>query len=125
MWTPVALKDGSRWPQGLGWRVGDRRAHRIVSHGGITGVNYVKLPDDGVTVITLGNLGNLTADVNPDINYYRGGSLPGDSCPGSSPQPQPMSQTRPPSVPSDTSRHFASSPEAKSRPISRPPSPPC
>ncbi len=70
MWTPVTLNNGVEWPQGLGWRLSVRRGHRMLSHGGISGVDWVKLPDQGVTIITLGNLGNLTADANPDVNYY-------------------------------------------------------
>jgi len=82
MWTPVLLNDGSRRPYGLGWRVDDRRGHRMVGHSGITGVDYVKLPDDGLTVIALTNLGNLFADVNPDVDSWLGELLAGRWVPG-------------------------------------------
>src|SRR5262245_16158033 len=77
MWTPAVLNDGSRWPYGFGWQVGDRRGHRLISHSGITGVDYVKLPDDGLTVIALTNLGNLIADSNPDVDSWLGELLAG------------------------------------------------
>jgi D-alanyl-D-alanine carboxypeptidase len=82
MWTPAPLNDGSRWPYGFGWILGDRRGHRVVKHSGITGVDYVKLPDDGLTVIALTNLGNLFADVNPEVNSWLGELLAGRWVPG-------------------------------------------
>jgi CubicO group peptidase (beta-lactamase class C family) len=57
MWTPVKLNDGSTYPYGLGWIVDERRGHRLISHGGITGTEYSRYPDDGVVVIVLTNLG--------------------------------------------------------------------
>jgi len=81
MWAPARLNDGSRWPYGFGWLVSDRRGHRVVEHSGITGVDYVKLPDDGVTVIALTNLGNLRNDV-PDVNSWLGRLLAGRWVPG-------------------------------------------
>jgi CubicO group peptidase (beta-lactamase class C family) len=77
MWTPVTLADGSRAPYGFGWGVGDRRGQRLVGHRGATGADYVKLPDHGVTVIALTNLGNLFADVNPDVDSWLGERLAG------------------------------------------------
>ena len=82
MWTPVILNDGSHWPYGFGWQLGDRRGHRVIAHSGITGVDYVKLPDDGLTVIALTNLGNLFADVNPDVDSWLGELLAGHWVPG-------------------------------------------
>jgi D-alanyl-D-alanine carboxypeptidase len=58
MWAPVALADGSRRPQGLGWLLGERNGHREVWHAGATGTEYTRYPDDGLTVIVLTNLGN-------------------------------------------------------------------
>jgi hypothetical protein len=72
-----------------------------------------------------GNLGNLTADVNPDINYYLGELIAGRFVSGLFASTAAHEPDKAPSVPSDTSRHSASSPEAKSRLISRPTSPPC
>jgi D-alanyl-D-alanine carboxypeptidase len=57
MWTPVKLNDGSTYPYGFGWIVDERRGHRLISHGGITGTEYSRYPDDGVVVIVLTNLG--------------------------------------------------------------------
>lgn len=82
MWTPAVLNDGSHWPYGLGWRLGDRRGHRIVGHSGITGADYLKLPDDGVTVIALTNLGHLIGDANPEVDSWLGERLAGRWVPG-------------------------------------------
>jgi CubicO group peptidase (beta-lactamase class C family) len=57
MWTPVKLHDGTSHPYGFGWGVDERRGHRLISHTGITGTEYTRLPDDGLTVIVLTNLG--------------------------------------------------------------------
>ncbi|MBI3513660.1 MAG: beta-lactamase family protein [Proteobacteria bacterium] len=57
LWTPVRLNDSSRYPYGFGWVVDERRNHRMISHTGITGTEYARYPDDGVTVIVLTNLG--------------------------------------------------------------------
>jgi CubicO group peptidase (beta-lactamase class C family) len=58
MWTPVTLDDGSSRPYGFGWEVKERRGHRMISHAGITGTEYSRFPDDGLTVIVLTNLGS-------------------------------------------------------------------
>jgi D-alanyl-D-alanine carboxypeptidase len=67
MWSEVRLNDGSTRPYGFGWAVDERRGHRLISHTGITGTEYSRLADDGLTVIVLTNLGaNVGAtDVNP------------------------------------------------------------
>ena len=57
MWTPVRLNYGGTFPYGLGWFVAELRAHRWISHAGITGTELSRFPDDGLTVIVLTNLG--------------------------------------------------------------------
>jgi CubicO group peptidase (beta-lactamase class C family) len=57
MWTPMRLDDGSYRQYGFGWFVTERRGHRLVDHTGITGTQISRLPDDGLTVIVLTNLG--------------------------------------------------------------------
>lgn len=57
MWTPVRLNDGTTYPYGFGWFLGERRGHRWISHTGITGTELSRLPDDGLTVVVLTNLG--------------------------------------------------------------------
>jgi hypothetical protein len=57
MWTAVRLNDGSSFPYGFGWGVDEIRGHRLISHTGITGTQYSRYPDDGLTVIVLTNLG--------------------------------------------------------------------
>ena len=63
MWTPARLNSGqpvrfsgSTRSYGFGWVLDRFRGHRIISHGGYTGVNIWRMPDDGVTVIVLTNL---------------------------------------------------------------------
>jgi len=58
MWTPVTLNDGTTQPYGFGWGVEERRGHRFITHSGITGTEYSRFPDDGLTVIVLTNLGS-------------------------------------------------------------------
>jgi D-alanyl-D-alanine carboxypeptidase len=63
MWTPARLNNGelvrfsgSMRSYGFGWVVDRFRGHRIISHGGYTGVNIWRMPEDRVTVIVLTNL---------------------------------------------------------------------
>ena len=68
MWTPVRLNDGTTHGYGFGWVLGQRRGHRVMSHTGITGTQYSRFPDDGLTVIVLTNLGRRISGsdgVNP------------------------------------------------------------
>ena len=58
MWTPVQLSTGATYPYGFGWEIKEQRGHRMIAHAGTTGTEYVRFPDDGVTVIVLTNLGN-------------------------------------------------------------------
>jgi D-alanyl-D-alanine carboxypeptidase len=57
MWTRVTLNSGADRPYGFGWEVKDLRGHRMITHTGITGTEYTRFPDDGLTVIVLTNLG--------------------------------------------------------------------
>jgi CubicO group peptidase (beta-lactamase class C family) len=58
LWTPVRLNDGTSRPYGFGWRVEALFGHRLITHTGITGTEYSRFPDDGLTVIVLTNLGS-------------------------------------------------------------------
>jgi len=69
MWTPVRLNSGAYYPYGFGWGVDERRGHRIIAHAGITGTELVRLPDDGLTVVVLGNLG-ATVDPASRVNAW-------------------------------------------------------
>jgi D-alanyl-D-alanine carboxypeptidase len=58
MWTPATLNDGKSVPYGFGWEIGKLGSHRTVSHAGaLTGFRaaYLRLPDDGLSVIVLTN----------------------------------------------------------------------
>lgn len=58
LWTPVRLNNGTSRPYGFGWRVEALFGHRLITHEGITGTQYSRFPDAGLTVIVLTNLGN-------------------------------------------------------------------
>jgi len=62
MWTPVKLNSGGSFSYGFGWGLDERRGHRMVTHTGITGTEYTRLPDDKLTVIVLTNLGSGIRD---------------------------------------------------------------
>ena len=64
MWTPVRLADGSTYPYGFGWRVWNQRGHTVHRHAGITGTEIVRLPDDGLVIIVLTNLGGTGPEIN-------------------------------------------------------------
>ena len=58
MWTPVRLSDGSSYPYGFGWELGERGGRRHIGHGGsLPGFRsvYARFPDDRLTVIVLVN----------------------------------------------------------------------
>jgi CubicO group peptidase (beta-lactamase class C family) len=69
LWTPVKLNDGARYPYGFGWFVEERRGHRWITHTGITGTEYSRFPDDGLTVIVLTNLGRRIG-ARSDVNSW-------------------------------------------------------
>jgi CubicO group peptidase (beta-lactamase class C family) len=62
MWAPVKLNDGSPYPYGFGWEIGEEHGHKTISHGGYTGTEYTRFPDDKLTVIVLTNLGLHNGD---------------------------------------------------------------
>jgi len=62
MWTPVKLNNGSSYPYGFGWGIGAEHGHKTISHGGYTGTEYTRFPDDKLTVIVLTNLGLHNGD---------------------------------------------------------------
>lgn len=59
MWTPPTLADGSRAGYAYGWWAQDWQGHKLVWHGGWWPDAYagllLKAPDDGWTLIALGN----------------------------------------------------------------------
>jgi CubicO group peptidase (beta-lactamase class C family) len=57
MWTSVKLKNGQSHPYGFGWMIEQMGANRVITHGGMSGTEYTRLPDDRLTVIVLTNLG--------------------------------------------------------------------
>jgi CubicO group peptidase (beta-lactamase class C family) len=62
MWTPVTLNDGSSYPYGFGWMVGDVNGYRLVHHpGGMPGAraDVARFVDDGLTIILAMNLDDV------------------------------------------------------------------
>ncbi|MEO6327070.1 MAG: serine hydrolase [Thermoanaerobaculia bacterium] len=58
MWTPARLADGSEATYGFGWGVNAVAKHRVLTHGGGIsgfGADFLRFPDDKVTVIVLMN----------------------------------------------------------------------
>jgi CubicO group peptidase (beta-lactamase class C family) len=58
MWAPTELPGGQSFPYGLGWEVWRLRGHPVQYHSGITGAEFLRLPDDSLAVIVLTNLGS-------------------------------------------------------------------
>jgi CubicO group peptidase (beta-lactamase class C family) len=57
MWTSAKLNSGRLHPYGFGWELEQSGSHRVITHGGMSGTEYTRLPDDKLTVIVLTNLG--------------------------------------------------------------------
>lgn len=60
MWAPTELSGGQSFPYGLGWEVWRLRGHPIHYHGGSTGAEFLRLPDDSLAVVVLTNMGYVT-----------------------------------------------------------------
>jgi D-alanyl-D-alanine carboxypeptidase len=95
MWTPVRLNDGQpvRFrgafrSYGFGWVLDTFRGHRIISHGGYTGVNIWRMPGGRTTVIVLTNLDRPSGS-NPHglANGVAGFYVPGASWLAMQPKP--------------------------------------
>jgi CubicO group peptidase (beta-lactamase class C family) len=57
MWASAKLKSGGLHPYGFGWKLERMVSHRVITHAGMSGTEYTRLPDDKLTVIVLTNLG--------------------------------------------------------------------
>jgi CubicO group peptidase (beta-lactamase class C family) len=58
IWTRIQLNDGTTHPYGFGWHVDERGDRRVIWHGGgLPGFasQFLRFPDDQVTVIALAN----------------------------------------------------------------------
>jgi len=65
MWTPVRLNDGSSYPYGFGWRLGNVSGHRLVHHpGGMPGfrADIARFVDESLTIVVLMNLDDVDID---------------------------------------------------------------
>ncbi|UTW65265.1 beta-lactamase family protein [bacterium SCSIO 12643] len=62
------LNNGSTIDYGCGWQINDINGMRIIQHGGITGVNYIKIPSQEISVVTLTNLGYNGNDIVESLN---------------------------------------------------------
>jgi CubicO group peptidase (beta-lactamase class C family) len=95
MWTPAALKDGTRvqtalGAYGFGWFLDERNGHRIIQHGGSTGTAFWHLPDDRLTVIVLTNLEALAGgDATGIARQIAALYVPGATWAAMRPKPDP------------------------------------
>lgn len=68
MWTPAYDQDGTPAPYAYGWYVQDWDGHRLVWHGGWWPDAYagllLKAPDDGWTLIALGNTDGIHHEID-------------------------------------------------------------
>ena len=65
MWTPVKLNDGTTYPYGFGWELGEVRDRKLVHHGGgMPGfrAEFARFVDDRLTIIFLINLDDVDRD---------------------------------------------------------------
>ena len=84
MWTPSRLNDGTAGRYGLGIQVTSRSGRRMLVQSGITGTEWVRFPDDGVTVVVLTNLGLVPGGLAPSVAaHFIPGLGPGASHPRS------------------------------------------
>ncbi len=79
MWTPVKLNDGTTYPYGFGWSVGEVRGHRLIEHGGSwQGFKaYIgRYVNDTLTIVVFANLAQarvkriadkVAATCNPEL----------------------------------------------------------
>lgn len=68
LWTPAKDGAGQAMPYAYGWFVQQWQGHRLVWHGGWWPDAYagllLKAPDDGLTLVALGNSDGLRHDIN-------------------------------------------------------------
>lgn len=60
-WTPVALANGTTFPYGFGWSLGELRGHREIAHGGAWQgfrSSIERFPEQGLNISVLTNLGS-------------------------------------------------------------------
>lgn len=65
MWTQATLNNGTSYPYGFGWYLGEFRGHKLVHHsGGMPGfrAKFARLVDDRLTIIVLMNLDDVDVD---------------------------------------------------------------
>ena len=96
MWTPVRLANGSTYPYGFGWGLGEQRGHTLIEHGGSWQgfrAQISRYVDDHLSVIVLANLAEAPVGViahtaagllAPDLAL----PLPGRQSPPPDPRPQ-------------------------------------
>ena len=68
MWTPVKLNDGSLYPYGFAWRIGDVGGHRLIQHDGVDfafTTRFARYVNDGISIIVLMNMGEDEAALMP------------------------------------------------------------
>lgn len=65
-WTPVSLANGTTYPYGFGWSLGEQRGHPLIEHGGSWQgfrAAIARYVEQGLTIAVLANL----AQADPDV----------------------------------------------------------
>ena len=80
MWIPVKLNNGTSYPYGFGWQLGELKGHKAIYHnGGMPGFRaaFARLVNDHLTIIILINLDDVDVDsiVQGIVGVLRPGPL--------------------------------------------------
>jgi CubicO group peptidase (beta-lactamase class C family) len=93
-WTPVSLANGTTFPYGFGWSIGEQRGYRLIEHGGSWQgfrAAIARYVDQGLTVAVLSNLAQARPEtmaheiaglLDPALRIPDAGSTVGDPDPG-------------------------------------------
>lgn len=71
LFTKGTLDDGTRINYGGGWMIQEINGVKYVYHGGVTGVNYMLMPQKNISIITLTNLGYNGHDPVGSLNVVK------------------------------------------------------
>lgn len=72
MWESYTLKDGRRTHYGFGWNTQRVNGKRILYHPGVSGTEYLRFPDDGLSIIVLTNQADYVRSIAQNISGILG-----------------------------------------------------
>ncbi len=70
MLVAARLNDGTTFPYGFGWKLGERNGHAYHYHSGITGTFIMRVPSLRLTVVVLTNLGEWASGRSNGADAY-------------------------------------------------------